>query len=151
MADGGIGPVLHGNCRYCSVRGTLPCPQASLSAYGDTIAHYGNVYPVSLFHIGEKLVPDWHETDRYCLVRSGWVGLFSNRHDGTRQLLRLVLPGEAFWLRANHHDTAAQTAEALTAASCCWLSQAQMESISRSDPAYLGGYVTGLERELALT
>jgi CRP-like cAMP-binding protein len=150
MADGGIGLVLQDNCRVCGVRGALSCPQAALDVHAHTIAHFDHVYPISVLQTGEQLVPRRHEPDRYCLVRSGWIGLFANRHDGSRQLLRLALPGEAFWLKAYHHDPAIQTAEALTPASCCWLSQAEMETISRSDQSYLGGYITGLERELAL-
>jgi CRP-like cAMP-binding protein len=110
-----------------------------------------NTYPVRVLETGEAVTPRPNGQDRYCVVRSGWIGLFSNRQDGSRQMLRLVLPGEAFWLRANNHDQVIQTAEALTPASCCWLSQADVESISRSDSSYMAGYVAGLERELALT
>lgn len=115
------------------------------------MVYMDKAYPVSVLETGEAIAPGRNEPDRYCVVRSGWIGLFSNRQDGSRQMLRVVLPGEAFWLRANHHDQAIQTAEALTPASCCWLSQAEIEAISRSDLSYMANYVAGLERELALT
>lgn len=149
--DGWTNPALQSNCRFCGVRATEPCPHGPQSVQGESVAHVDNGYWLGVLATGETVAPRSNEQDSYCVVRSGWIGLFSNRRDGSRQMLRLVLPGEAFWLKAKGRDQAIQTAEALTPASCCWLSQAEIGVIRRSDVSYLTNYVAVLERELALT
>jgi CRP-like cAMP-binding protein len=118
--------------------------------HGLTTIAEDNAYRVKRLETGEKVALEDNAQVQYCLVRSGWVGLFSNRQDGSRQMLRLVLPGEAFWLRPNDPGKVVQTVEALTPANCCWLSRAEIDAIGQSDASYMAAYVCDLERELAL-
>ena len=105
----------------------------------------------SVLQVGERIAPARGNQDQYCIVRSGWIGLFSHRQDGTRQLLRLVLPGEMFWLKACDLAWVLQSAEALTPASCSRLGQAEARALFRSDPSQMDLYAATLERELSLS
>ncbi len=143
------------NCLYCVVRSEGLCVnQSALDATIRSVAHLPNqrqlIPSVLVLKPGEIIRNTNDKSDTFHIIRSGWVGIFAYRPDGSRQMMRLAMPGDSFWLPRAKGTSTPYTAEALTAASCCLRSADDVHRMRSTDTQYAERYIATLEWELAI-
>ncbi|MEY4249796.1 MAG: hypothetical protein RJA87_1429 [Pseudomonadota bacterium] len=86
-------------------------------------------------------------SDKFFILQSGLISLSLGFRDGSRQILRFVLPGEIFGIEPSgtllHHATA----EAVTASSYCAQPVEALKVLVSGKPEFAACYVTLLERD----
>ena len=142
------------NCLYCVLNtGGLCVSDIALNASDRPPGHLLNqqklVAQVLELKPGAIIRSTNDKSDTFHIIRSGWVGIFAYRLDGSRQMLRLAMPGDTFRLPRARGTSPPYTAEALTAASCCLQSADDVHWMRSTNTQYAERYIAKLEWELA--
>jgi CRP-like cAMP-binding protein len=99
------------------------------------------------FGVGRRIFDEFSRADRFYILKQGWVAIFHLLADGSRQIVRFVLPGELFGLEADGAEVHSSTAEAITAGAYCAQNKNDLIQRRRDSLSYSERFITLMDRE----
>ena len=135
------------SCAFCSVRNVGLCANSSDHIFENSDDEIFPDKRDGILPHGGVIFDDYSVPQEFFILKSGWVMLSSDAGDGSRQILRFVLPGEIFGIEPSATTYHSSAAEAVTASSYCAQPIETLKRLQGEDPEFAARYITLLERE----
>ena len=138
------------SCVFCAVKNVALYAQRSNKICRFFETDIFNYKTIGYLNAGQTVFDHNKFPDKFFILKSGLISLSLGFRDGSRQILRFVLPGEIFGIQPSgtllHHATA----EAVTTSTYCTQPVEALEVLVGGTPEIAACYVSLLERDLLI-